>query len=74
VSTRNGDGYSETVTDAFDNPVPVKATGPYSIVEIESSIVENSWVYKWRIVPPVVQKSEVKLSDSTIAKILSLRP
>ena len=60
------DGGSETLTDAFDNPLPVSVSVPYSIVE-------NDFNGKWLIVYPFTQQKEVKLSESAIAKILSLR-
>ncbi len=30
---RNGDGYIETVTDSFDNPVPVSVVEPYTVIK-----------------------------------------
>lgn len=61
------DGKKKTLTDAFNNPLLVKAEVPYSLVEYG----ENN---KWRITPPVRQQKEVKLTQSQIDELLSLEP
>ena len=63
---RNGDGYIETVTDSFDNPVPVSVVEPYTVIEKDS--LDNTWT----IITPILEKAGIELSAEQIKKIMAL--
>jgi hypothetical protein len=69
----NSNGDELTVTDAFEKPVPVKVTEPYSIVGMEQDFSADTGSKDiWEIKAPVLQKTGITLSDGQVKAIMSL--